>query len=113
MRAQSLSSDMPLELGIFAKTFRRPCIDDVFETIAGHGLTCTQWNWACVPGLSSLPEAVPPEKTRSIARAAERSGVRISAVSATFNMIQFGMREHGLSRLPALAARRSRWAAIC
>jgi hypothetical protein len=44
-----------LELGIFAKTFQRGSIDGVFEAIARHGLGCTQWNWSCVPGLTSLP----------------------------------------------------------
>jgi len=93
-----------LELGIFAKTFRRSSIDEVFDALAAHGLTCTQWNWACVPGFSSLPEKVPVETTRAVTRAAARSGVRICAVSTTFNLIQpSAALEAGLSRLPALA----------
>jgi sugar phosphate isomerase/epimerase len=103
MRTPDFDPDQVLELGIFAKTFRRSCIDEVFDAIAGHGLACTQWNWACVPGLSSLPESVPDEITRSVARAAARSGVRICAVSATFNLIQPAAFEMGMSRLPALA----------
>ena len=95
--------DEVLELGIFAKTFRRSSIDEVFEAIAAHGLTCTQWNWACVPGFSSLPENVPAETTRAVARAAAGSGVRICAVSTTFNLIDPSALEAGLSRLPALA----------
>jgi sugar phosphate isomerase/epimerase len=97
-------SQLALELGIFAKTFRRTSIDEVFDAIAFYGLTCTQWNWACVPGLSSLPEAVPRETSRAVARAALRNSIQISAVSATFNIIQPGVREEGLARLPALAA---------
>jgi len=92
-----------LELGIFAKTFRRSSIGEVFDAIAAHGLTCTQWNWACVPGFSSLPENVSVETARAVARAAARSGVRICAVSTTFNLIQPPALEAGLSRLPALA----------
>jgi sugar phosphate isomerase/epimerase len=96
-------SQLALELGIFAKTFRRSSIDEIFDAIASYGLTCTQWNWACVPGLSSLPEAVPRETSRAVARAASRNGTQICAVSATFNIIQPGVREEGLARLPALA----------
>src|SRR5215471_11544112 len=92
-----------LELGIFAKTFRRKSIGEVFDAIAAHGLTCTQWNWACVPGFSSLPESVPAAITNAVARAAVCSGVRICAVSTTFNLIEPPTLQMGLSRLPALA----------
>src|SRR5882724_8502362 len=101
MPTDLLSPDQVLELGIFAKTFRRSSIDEVFDAIADLGLTCTQWNWACVPGFPSLPENVNVETTRAVARAAIRSGVRICAVSTTFNLIQPAALETGLSRLPA------------
>jgi hypothetical protein len=103
MLLNSLSPGRTLELGIFAKILARPSVDELFDAIAGYGLTCTEWNWACLPGLSSLPSAVPYETTRSVVRAAARSGVRISAISAPFNLIQPLAREHGLERLPALA----------
>lgn len=103
MQTSLYRPDQVLELGIFAKTFKRSSIEEVFDAIASYGLTCTQWNWACVPGLSSVPEDVPVEVTRTVARAAARSGVRICAVSATFNLIQPAALETGLSRLPALA----------
>src|SRR5215813_3763053 len=103
MKTDFFNPDEVLELGIFAKTFRRSSINDVFDAIADQGLTCTQWNWACVPGFSSLPEAVPRETSRAVARAAARNGIQISAISATFNLIQPGVREEGLARLPALA----------
>lgn len=56
-----------------------------------------------MPGSSSLLENVCVETTRAVARAAARSGVRICAVSTTFNLIQPSALEAGLSRLPALA----------
>lgn len=92
-----------LELGIFAKTFRRSSIEEVFHAIAQHGLSCTQWNWACVPGFSSLPADVPEETARAVKHAARSAGVRIVAISASFNLIQPTAREQGLARLPALA----------
>ena len=98
-----LTPNSVLELGIFAKTFQKASIEEVFDAIASSGVTATQWNWACVPGFSSLPEAVPVPVTRAVARAASQEGVRICAVSATFNIIQPAAFETGLSRLPALA----------
>jgi sugar phosphate isomerase/epimerase len=99
----AVEHDVPLEVGIFAKTFQRDSVDGVFDAIANHGLTCTQWNWACVPGLPSLPDSVTPETTRRVARAALNSGVRIVAVSMTFNLIQAETRRRALARLPELA----------
>ena len=103
MKTLTFDPDMTLELGIFAKTFGRSSIDEVFDAIAGHGLSCAQWNWACVPGLSSLPEIVPRETTRAVAHAAARSNVRIVAVSTTFNLLQSATRDRALAQLPALA----------
>ena len=103
MQTELITPEQVLELGIFAKTFRRNSIEEVFDAIAANGLRCTQWNWACVPGFSSLPESVPPATTSAVARAAASSGVRICAVSTTFNLIQPAALETGLSRLPALA----------
>jgi hypothetical protein len=87
MQSPYFTPDRVLELGIFAKTFRRPSVDDVFDAIGDCGLGCTQWNWGCVPGFSSLPESMPAEITRSVYRAAARSRVTICAISATFNLI--------------------------
>jgi sugar phosphate isomerase/epimerase len=98
-----LQPDDVLELGIFAKTFRRPSVDGVFEAIAQHGLSCTQWNWACVPGLSSLPPKLTVETRSAVKHAAATSGVRIAAISATFNLIDPISRERGLALLPAQA----------
>ena len=103
MQSPYFTPDQVLELGIFAKTFRRPSVDDVFDAIAGCGLSCTQWNWGCVPGFSSLPESVPAEITRSVYRAAARSRVSICAISATFNLIEPAAFKMGLARLPELA----------
>ncbi|MBV9269332.1 MAG: sugar phosphate isomerase/epimerase [Acidobacteriaceae bacterium] len=105
METQSrfLQPDDVLELGIFTKTFQRPSIDGVFEAMACYGVSCTQWNWACVPGLTSLPEKVPVETSRAVRQATRRSGVRIAAISATFNLIEPLARERGLALLPAQA----------
>ena len=95
-----LQPDDVLELGIFAKIFPGSSIDGVFDAIAQHGLSCTQWNWSCVPGLTTLPDRVTAETARAVKHAAARSGVRIAAISATFNLIDPVARERGLALLP-------------
>src|SRR5258706_9978900 len=62
-------ADRRRRLGIFAKTFERPSVDDVFAAVAGHGLATVQFNMACA-GLEPVPEAVPDDLARAITAAA-------------------------------------------
>ena len=74
-----------MKLGIFAKTFSRPTIEELFQSIAGYGINSVQFNLSCA-GLEPLPKDVPSELTRRIADAAEQAKVELSAISGTFNM---------------------------
>ena len=49
-------ADRRRRLGIFAKTFERPSVDDVFAAVAGHGLATVQFNMASA-GLETVPES--------------------------------------------------------
>lgn len=71
--------------GIFSKTFASANVDDNFHTLKTLGYDATQFNFASA-GLPSLPAAIADEKLEEIAAAARKHGVRIEAVSATFNM---------------------------
>jgi sugar phosphate isomerase/epimerase len=94
-----------MKLGIFSKTFNRPTVEDNFEAVRAHGLSCVQFNMSCV-GLPSLPDAIDTATRSRIHEAAARSGIVIEAVSGTFNMIHPdpAVREQGLRRLRTLAA---------
>ena len=98
-------ADRRRRLGIFAKTFERPSVDDVFAAVAGHGLATVQFNMACA-GLEPVPEAVPDDLARAIAGAAARRGITIAALSGTVNMIHPdpAARREGLARLRRLIA---------
>jgi sugar phosphate isomerase/epimerase len=77
-----------MKIGIFAKTFSRPTIEDLFQAIAGYAIDSAQFNLSCV-GLETLPRdvsSVPSEVIRRIIDAAEHVGVELSAMSGTFNM---------------------------
>ncbi len=92
-----------MRLGIFAKTFPGADPAAVLAAVRDAGYECTQFNMACC-GLPSLPDAVPPEHVAAIRSAAAESGVALSALSATTNMIHPdpAVREAGLRRLGVL-----------
>jgi sugar phosphate isomerase/epimerase len=74
-----------MKIGIFAKTFSRPTIEELFQAIAGFGISSVQFNLSCV-GLETLPEYVSSELVQKIAHAAEQAAVELAALSGTFNM---------------------------
>jgi sugar phosphate isomerase/epimerase len=74
-----------MKLGIFAKTFSRPTIQELFQSIAGYGINSVQFNLSCA-GLEPLPKDMPSELAQQIADSAEQAKVELSAISGTFNM---------------------------
>ncbi|HEV2662933.1 MAG TPA: sugar phosphate isomerase/epimerase [Ktedonobacteraceae bacterium] len=94
-----------MQLGIFAKTFDRPTVEEVFDAVRVHHLDCVQFNMTCA-GLSALPDAIEPSLSARISTAATRSGVEIAAVSGTYNMIHPDreVRQAGLRSLRVLAS---------
>jgi sugar phosphate isomerase/epimerase len=93
-----------VQLGIFAKTFARPTVEEVFDAVAGHGLRCLQFNFACA-GLPSLPDQVEPALLDRVRKAATERRLTLAAVSATFNMIHPDpqQRRAGRRRLDVIA----------
>ena len=94
-----------MRLGIFAKTFPRPSVEETLDAVRAHGLDATQFNLS-VAGLASMPDSVPaglPERVH--ARLRERA-LDMAAVSGTFNMAhpEAQVRVDGLRRLEVLAA---------
>jgi sugar phosphate isomerase/epimerase len=94
-----------MRLGIFAKTFPRPSVEETLDAVRAHGLDATQFNLS-VAGLASMPDSVPaglPERVH--ARLRERA-LDMAAVSGTFNMAhpETQVRVDGLRRLEVLAA---------
>ncbi|GCE08922.1 epimerase [Dictyobacter aurantiacus] len=94
-----------MQLGIFARTFARPSVEEVFDAVRAHGLRCVQFNMVCA-GVPSLPEEIAPSLSRRIHEAAQSRGIEIAAVSGTYNMIHPdpAVRQQGLRRLRTLAA---------
>lgn len=95
---------MNLRLGIFARTFARPRLEDVLDAVAGHGFRHVQFNLSCA-GLPTLPDALDEATCQRLAAAVSARHLEMSALSATFNLIHPdpALRHAGLRRLEVLA----------
>ena len=74
-----------MKIGIFAKTFSRPTIDELFQAIASYGIYSVQFNMSCA-GLETFPGNVSSDLVQRITDAAEQATVELAAISGTFNM---------------------------
>jgi sugar phosphate isomerase/epimerase len=77
---------MHTQIGIFAKHLSRSTPEELFDAIAAFGFNCAQFNAACL-GIPSLPDTIDDTLWRRTARAARSAGVKVVALSATFNLL--------------------------
>jgi sugar phosphate isomerase/epimerase len=74
-----------MKIGIFAKTFSRLTLEELFPAIAGYGINSVQFNLSCA-GLETLPTTVSSALVHRINSSAEHARVELAAISGTFNM---------------------------
>lgn len=98
-----------MELGIFAKTFSRPTIEETLDAVAGHGLRQIQFNFSSV-GLPTLPRQIDDAVLDRLAEALRARNLSVAAVSGTFNLIHPDRkaREEGFRGLETIASACSR-----
>jgi sugar phosphate isomerase/epimerase len=77
---------MHTQIGIFAKHLSRSTPEELFEAVAGYGFNCVQFNAACL-GVPSLPDTLDQALWHRTAGAARSAGVKVVALSATFNLL--------------------------
>lgn len=94
-----------MRVGIFAKTFAGTDPRTVLAAAAAAGYRAVQYNMAC-SGLAPMPDGVPEGTAAAIRDAAERTGVAVIAISATYNMIHPdpAVRTRGHASLERIAA---------
>ena len=94
-----------MRLGIFAKTFPGTDPATVLTAAKTAGYPCVQYNMAC-SGLPSMPDAVPDGTAGAIKDAAARTGIELTAISATCNMIHPdpAVRARGAAGIERIAA---------
>jgi sugar phosphate isomerase/epimerase len=93
-----------MRIGIFAKTFVRSSLAEVFDAVRQSGLAAVQFNLSCA-GLPTLPEHVDDDLCDCTRRLAAERGIELAAISGTFNMIHPDARQRGegLQRFAILA----------
>ena len=94
-----------MQIGIFAKTFIRPGLEEILDAVKACNLGCVQFSMTCA-GLPALPDEIDPALADYIQAEMKRRGLAMSAVSGTFNMIDPDLtkRRKGLRRLSVLAS---------
>ena len=94
-----------MQLGIFAKTFPRPTLEETLDAVADRGLTELQFNMSCA-GLTTLPERIDEDFCVWIARSIKQRGMSMAAISGTFNLCDpdTSRLQDNLNRLDVLAA---------
>jgi sugar phosphate isomerase/epimerase len=74
-----------VELGIFSRTYQPAGVDRIFAQIARDGFQTIQFNFSSA-GLPSLPQDWPEATVKGVMASATRSGLKICALSGTYNM---------------------------
>jgi sugar phosphate isomerase/epimerase len=94
-----------MKLGVFAKTFDGGSPLEILACAKRAGFDAVQYNMAC-SGLGSLPTEISEAAADEVGAASAQTGVVISAVSATYNMIHpvASKRESGRRSFEAIAA---------
>jgi len=94
-----------MQIGIMARTFVRPTLEETLDAVVSHGIYCVQFGLTCA-GLSDLPERIDVELCDKIHREMDARKITMAAISGTFNMIHPDVqkRQDGLRRLRVLAS---------
>jgi sugar phosphate isomerase/epimerase len=75
-----------IEIGIFARTFEGENVGQLLDVVRSHGLNLAHFNLRCA-GMSALPEVIDVERCRRVRQAFQDRGMKMVALSATFNAI--------------------------
>ncbi len=75
-----------MQLGIFAKTFDRPTLREIFSSVREHRFGCVQFNFACA-GRPTLPREIEPDLVQLIRSELSRCSLTMAAISGTCNLI--------------------------
>lgn len=75
-----------MKLGICSTDFAPTTVDELFRKARGCGFDAMQFSYVSI-GMDEIPGEVPAAVTDELNAAAEKYGVEIAAVNATFNLI--------------------------
>lgn len=93
-----------MEIGIFAKTYRRDRVEEVIRAAQNHNINTIQYNMSCA-NLPTLPLHLEHRTLQNLQKLIKNTGIKVAALSGTFNMIHPDKLERslGLKGLSKLA----------
>ena len=71
-----------MEIGIFAKTFDRPSLEETFDAVRAAGTGSVQFNMVCA-GLPSMPDEIDGQTADWIRAESDKREITIAALSGT------------------------------
>lgn len=94
-----------MQIGIFTKVFIRKTIEETLDAIKAHQLDCVQFNLSSA-GLPDMPDQIDLESCDHIRREMAARGIKVAAISGTFNLIHPDLQKRGdgLRQLRVLAS---------
>jgi sugar phosphate isomerase/epimerase len=95
-----------MTLGLMTRTLSRPTLEQLADAILGFGFAAVQLNLQSA-GLPSLPDEFPQETAAAIGAVFASRGLKVAAVSASFNAIHpdKAVGAQGIRRVALLASR--------
>jgi len=73
-------------LGIFARTFDEPSLEQVLDAVVSHNIKLVHFNFRCA-GLEALPASIDDDLPAQIRHSFGRRRLEMVAISGTYNMI--------------------------
>ena len=92
-----------MQLGIFAYTFVRPTVEQVFDAVRAHGMANTEWNYVAIKQ-QEVPDQVDPAFAERVRVAAAERGISVDSIAGYTNLVDPDpeRRRAGLQRLCGL-----------
>ena len=92
-----------MRIGIFAYTFVRPTVAEVFDAIKAYGLRHTEWNYTAI-GRQEVPDAIDEGLAEQVRASAAQRGITVDSVAGYTNLVDPDpeRRAAGLRRLHGL-----------
>ena len=92
-----------MQLGIFAYTFVRPTVEEVFDAVRAHDMAHTEWNYVAI-GQQEVPDQIDPAFAERVRGAAAERGISVDSIAGYTNLVDPDpeRRRAGLQRLCGL-----------
>ena len=75
-----------MQLGIFAYTFVRPTVEEVFDSIKAHGLEHTEFNFRAIR-MQEVPDQIDEAMAQRVRTAAAERGITVDSVGGYTNIV--------------------------